>query len=84
VVFEAVNNKLHPILSVNTMVLYEAELEKADIHTLTLDKRRTLFGRGTQFFFFKKSYVEKGRVLAKPVTTTVSYRVGTGVPLDWR
>ena len=83
VVFEALNNKLNPVLSVNTMVLYEAELENADIHTLTLDEHRTPLGKGKQFVFFKKSYVENGKVLDKPVTTTVSYRVGTGIPLDW-
>jgi hypothetical protein len=36
------NQRLKPVMSVPTMVLYEAELENADVHTLTLDDRRTL------------------------------------------
>jgi len=84
VVFEILNNKVNPILSVDTIVLYEAELKKADVHTLTFDGHRTLLENGEQFFFVKETYVENGNVLDKPLTTTVSFPVGTGIPLDWR
>lgn len=71
-------------MSVTTMVFYEAELENADVHTLTLDEGQTLLAGGKRFFFVKKSFVEKGEVLRRPVTSRVSYPIGTGLPLDWQ
>jgi len=83
VILDASGGHLKPLMSVDTVVLYEAELENADVHTLTFDERRTLVTGERRFFFVKKSYVEKGKVLPTPVTTSVSYPVGTGLPLNW-
>jgi hypothetical protein len=83
VILDASDGHLKPLMSISTMVLYEAELENADVHTLSLDEQRTLVAGGRRFFFVKKSYVEKGKVRRTPVTTNVSFPVGTGLPLDW-
>lgn len=81
-VFDIVNSKLNPLLSVDTVVLFE--LENADVHTMTFDEHRRPLGKGREFVFIKKTYVEKGKVLGKPATTKVSYPVGTGIPLKWQ
>lgn len=83
-VFDVVNKHLRPLIEVSTLVLYEAELENADVNTLALDEGRTRDAAGREFFFLKKSYIEKGKVLRRPVTTSVSYPVGAGLPLDWQ
>ena len=82
-ILEVAENRLKPLISVPTVVQYEAELENADVHTLTFDERRTHLAGGDRFVFVKRSYVDKGKVLNKVVTTSVSYPVGTGLPLDW-
>lgn len=84
VILDVSHQHLKPLASVTTMILYEADLENADVNTLTLDERRTLLAGGKRFFFVQKSYVEKGKVLRKPVTSSVSFPVGTGLPLDWQ
>ena len=82
-VLDVENGRLKPLIAVDTMLRYEeGELEKMDVHTLTLDERQTQAAGGKQFVFIKKSFVGKGEVLVDPVTTQVSYPVGTGLPLD--
>ncbi len=83
VILDASDGHLNPLMSVDTVVLYEADLENADVHTLTLDQYPRPVAGERRFFFVKKSYVEKGKVLRTPVTTSVSFPVGTGLPLDW-
>jgi hypothetical protein len=82
VILDVLDNHLNPLMSVSTVVLYEAELENADVHTLTLDAHKTLVTGDKRFYFVKKSYVEKGNVLRTPATTGVSYPIGTGLPLQ--
>jgi hypothetical protein len=82
-VFDLSNYNLNSILSIDTMVFYEADLEDLDIHTLALDERQTVHSQGRWFFFVKKTFAEKAKLFAKPHSTSVSYSVGYGVPLDW-
>ena len=83
-VFEVSHQKLAQVLAVTTMVLYEAEIEAPDIHTLTLDEQRTLLAHGKEFFFVKKTYASLKQVFETPRMETVSFPVGTGVPVDWQ
>jgi hypothetical protein len=83
VVLDVSHQRLTPLMSVTTGVLYEEELENTDVHTLVLDERRTRAAGGKRFFFIKKSYVEKGKIRRTPVSSVVSYPIGTGLPLDW-
>jgi hypothetical protein len=83
-VFDLSSHKLTPLLSIDTVVLYEADLNDLDIHNLTLDERGTIGTKGLRFFFVKKTFAEKANVLAKPRTSRVSYPVRHGVPLDWQ
>lgn len=83
-VFDLSNHKVTPLLSINTVVLSEMDLDDLDIHSLTLDLRQTIIAKGQRFFFVKKTFAEKANILAKPRTSRVSYPVGYGVPLDWR
>jgi hypothetical protein len=83
-VFDLSNRKLDPLLAVNTLVFYEADIEDLDIHTLTLDEPQTIRSSGKRFFFVKKTFAEKAKLFAKPPTSQMSYPVGFGVPLDWQ
>jgi len=71
-------------MSVTTMLLNEDEPENLDVHTLTFDEHRTILAGDKRFFFVKRVYAETGKVLSIPVTSIVSYPIGTGVPLDWQ
>jgi hypothetical protein len=82
-VFDVVKEKLNPLLSLTTMVLAEADIEELDIRTLEVDERRTL-ADGKHFFFVEKTYASGKQILTIPRTETVSFPVGTGVPLDWQ
>lgn len=82
IILDASNRRMKPLLAVDTVELNEADLEEADVHTLSLDLRRTLASGESRFFFTKKSYVDKGKFLRTPVATTVSFRLGYGLPLD--
>jgi len=82
-VFDVENARLKPLIAVDTVLLYEeGELDRIDVHTLTLDERQTHAAGGKQFVFTKKSFVGNGNVRPNPVTTQVSYPFGTGLPLD--
>ncbi len=84
IVLDADGGKLKPLIDVDTMVLYEAELENANVHTLTFDERRTVGARSQRLFFIKKSYVANGKIFKTPMVRTVSCAMGTGLPLDWQ
>jgi len=81
-VLDVLGQKLTPLISATTMIQNEGE--EPDVHTLTLDERQTLAAKGKRYYFVKKAYVDKGKVLRTPVTSNESYPVGTGVPLDWQ
>ena len=83
-IFDLSNQKLTPIFSVDTVALYDADLDDLDIHSLTLDERETIRAKGQRFFFLKTIFAEKTKVFAKPRTALISYALGNGVPLDWR
>jgi len=83
-VFDLSQRKLIPVISVTSVILYEADLDEADVHTLTLDERQTLASKGKKYYFVKKAYVDNGKVLRTPATSRVSLPVGTGVPLSWQ
>jgi len=83
-VFDVSKQKLTPLLSVATMVLYKAEIENIDIHTLTLDERQTIRSGGKRFVFIKKTFAEKRKISSKPLTRRVSFPPGYGLPLDWQ
>ena len=83
-IFDVSHQKLHPLISVTSLALYEGESENLDIHTMTLDEPRTRLAKGKRFFFIKKTYAEKAKVFPKVVTALVSYPAGSGVPLNWR
>jgi hypothetical protein len=84
VVFIVSDERLKPLISLTTMLLSETDTENLDIHTLTLDDHQTLLAQGKRFVFTKKKYAEKGKIFRKPVTSKVSYPVGSGLPLDWQ
>ena len=84
IVLDVEGQKLRSLIDVDTLVLYEAELENADVHRLTFDERRTIAARGRRFFFVKKSYVQDGKIFKTPIMRVVSYPTGTGLPLDWQ
>jgi hypothetical protein len=83
-VFDVSHRKLRPLISFTTLVLYEADPDQLDIHTLELDEHQTRLAKGNRFFFVKTTYAEKATVFPKPVITHVSYPVGTGIPLNWQ
>ena len=83
-IFDLSKQKLTPVLSVQTMVLYEAELENIDVHALTLDETRTRSAKGTRYFFVKRTFADKKKLPATSFVTTESYPAGTGLPLDWQ
>jgi hypothetical protein len=82
-IFDVVKEKLNPLLSLTTMVLAEADIEDLDIRTLEVDERRTP-ADGKHFFFVEKTYASGKQILTTPRTETVSFPVGTGVPLNWQ
>ena len=82
-IFDVAHRKVSPLISAETLVSYQLERENLDFHTLTLDEHRTLLSNGQRFVFTKKTWAEKGKVFSTPVTSSVSYPVGAGLPLDW-
>ena len=83
-IFDLSKGRLTPVLSVQTMVLYEQELENIDVHTLTLDEGRTTSAKGTRFYFVKRMFADKKKLPATPVVTIESYPAGSGLPLNWQ
>lgn len=83
-VFNVKHQRLNPLLWLTTMVLSEADIDDLDVHTMTLDARRTVLANGKRFFFTKKTYAVGKQVLTTPRTETAEFPVGSGVPLDWQ
>jgi len=82
--FDLAKHRLTPLISVDTLVFYEEELENVTINTLTLDERQTIRSRGKRIFFVKETFAAKGKLFSKPRKSRVSFPVGYGLPLEWR
>jgi len=82
--FDLAKRRLTLLVSLDTLVFYEAELEKVAIHTLTLDERQTIRSKGKRIFFVKETFAAKGKLFSKPLKSRVSFPIGYGLPLDWQ
>jgi hypothetical protein len=77
-VFEVQNQKLNALSSVTTMI------DGHSVYAVDLDELRTRQANGKRFFFTKKVFVDKGKILRTPVTRLESYPAARGAPIDWQ